>query len=157
MEFLACLFCTYVQGLARLTEIRVPGIDYQINARCKILLSIFEKYGVQFSCEKANYVILLRSSEQILNNDTFIIWVYFMLKFCPSKDLIGHWPGSVKPSWRWIDFWGRYCTGLKEVWVSIHYYSYHLNHLKRTRLLWESFHCYTIVLWVFSGAARFWK
>ena len=73
MEFLACLFCTYVQGLARLTEIRVPGIDYQINARCKILLSIFEKYGVQFSCEKANYVILLGSSEQILNNDTFII------------------------------------------------------------------------------------
>lgn len=51
---------------ARFTEIRIPGMGCsvcQINARCKIFLCIFEKYRFQFGWKKANYVILLWSSE----------------------------------------------------------------------------------------------
>lgn len=65
-EFFAC-FIPMSKALARLTEIRISGMACsacQIDANHKILLCIFEKYGFQFRCKKANYVTLLWSSDR---------------------------------------------------------------------------------------------
>lgn len=81
-------------------------------------------------------------------NDNFPITIYFMLKFCPSEDL-------VVTCWLQVDWLLDRCySGLKEVCVSICHYSYHLNSFKRTRWFW-GFHCWAVVLLVCSGAMRF--
>ena len=62
------------KALARLIKIRLPGVECsicQINASHKILLCIFEKYGIQFIYKKTNYIILLGSSEQVLSSVQF--------------------------------------------------------------------------------------
>lgn len=78
------------KALVRLTEIRVPGVELsvrQINASYKILLCQTERYGFQFRCKKADYVILLVSSDSTssTSNDSYTIWTHFTLNFCPSK------------------------------------------------------------------------
>ena len=154
-EFFAC-FMPMSKTPARFIEIRVPGrerSDCQTDASRKILLCIFEKYGFQFRCKKANcYALVLRTSSTkmaTIQSEYTFCWnsaqqMFYFIVTC-----------LMKPRDTWIDSREGCCSGLKGTCVSLCHCVYHLNRFKETRLFPEGFLCFSIVLLIGSEAVRF--
>lgn len=123
-NFLFVCFVPMSKAQARLTEIRVPDVEYsvcQINASHKILLCIFEKYGIQFRCRKANYVILLGSSDRTSSKQWQLYNLnMFHVEILPIK---GSDCNLLSEAWLQVDWLLGRCCSLKEMCVSVYHYS----------------------------------